>query len=330
MTEFDILRYYQQTTSAGLFQGKMGASIAAFILDNKIGSKGIAESLLSEVIAAITDNMPLNISHGLSGIGLGINYLLQNKYIEGNPDYVLSEIDDFIFRRMAYFNQDSPIDYNGLCDILNYLIIRLKTGLKNKMNRRVFIELTKKLFNLLYLGRRENFFEEPLPYSIYYVLARFLYISSEMHALQICPTRIEQIWKELKTSVFSRYPYLYSNKLHLIYSVCTVFNESKDKDWSKYLNNLLSTFSFREMIEDELGRNQLFLTDGLLGLHILAHKYNKHHLADIPKIHLFDTSSFIRNSDLFQEYKSKKIAKGDRVGLDGMLGLFLLMHLSNK
>ena len=252
---------------------------------------------------------------------------MQTKYTAST----LSEIDDIIFKRTAYLNHGSSIDFIEITDVLYYLIVRLKTGMKDGMNRAIFIELTKKLFNMLYVERKMDFFEEPLPYTIYYILARFLHISAEMHALQIYPVRIEQIWKEIKPVVYSKVPYLSSNRFRLINSVQKIVSESDDEDWQEYLDTLCASFSFDNMLEKEMGNNQLFLTDGITGLCLICfgnvkeNGYSELFPTDISK-----TLAFIENSELYQRYVSKEICSDDRIGLDGMLGVYLLKYRLNE
>lgn len=109
-----IKKEFRKSENIGLFYGKTGASVISFILQNKnVGlDKQFAEELLTDVYGKISANMPLNISQGISGIGLGINYLIQNKYVEGRADYVLKEVDEILFKKIVYYDKNPLAELN--------------------------------------------------------------------------------------------------------------------------------------------------------------------------------------------------------------------------
>ena len=323
-----IKKEFRKSENIGLFYGKTGASVISFILQNKnVGlDKQFAEELLTDVYGKISANMPLNISQGISGIGLGINYLIQNKYVEGRADYVLKEVDEILFKKIVYYDKNDNIDCMGLCEILFYILVRLKTGLKNKMERTVFKEFAKKIINLIYIGKRIDFFEEPLPYKIFYPLPCFLYLCSYMYDMNIYRNRIVHILEEIKTMAFSRVPFLHCNRLTFMNAVLHVVNSTKDSDWYEYLGILHNTFSFDKILSEETGYKQVFFYDGLLGIYLTALDYNRNcniekyniSIPDFLQIRLFNA---LQLSDFDQ------IEKNERIGLDGILGILLVDNL---
>jgi hypothetical protein len=90
------------TSNLGLYHGKMGivlffAHYGRFtencLYDNFAGE------LLDEIYEDINAGTSINFESGLCGIGWGIEYLLQNGFMEGDSDDVLSEIDMKIMER---------------------------------------------------------------------------------------------------------------------------------------------------------------------------------------------------------------------------------------
>lgn len=314
---------FRKSKNIGLLYGKTGASIASFLLqDSHIGlDKRYGEELLTEVFDQISENMPLNISQGLAGIGLGINYLIKRHYVEGNPDHVLKEIDEILFKRIVYYGEKDNIDCMGLSEILFYFLIRLKTGLKNKMERAIFVEFAKKALNMIYMGKKLDFFEEPLPYSIYYPLPCFLYLCSFMYDMNIYTNRINHILEEIKAIVFSRVPFLNCNRLTMMASVLHVAKSTKDSDWYDYLSLLHNAFSFDKMLEEEIGNKQIFLTDGLLGISLIANDYNKNCSQEKYSITVPDIRPLVSQSLRLREFEQPN--EEARLGLDGLLGIML-------
>lgn len=80
----------------GLFHGKMGIVIFFAHYGRYVNSKlynDFSEILLNEIFEEIYQMIDISFESGLCGIGWGIEYLLENNYIEGDSDEILSDID---------------------------------------------------------------------------------------------------------------------------------------------------------------------------------------------------------------------------------------------
>lgn len=83
----------------GLFYGKMGIALCFFEYGRYTQCDvftDIGEELLDNICNEIHVGMPFFFDSGLSGIGWGIEYLLQNHFIEGNSNEICKEIDEKI------------------------------------------------------------------------------------------------------------------------------------------------------------------------------------------------------------------------------------------
>ncbi len=118
------------SSGIGLYHGKMGivlffAHYAKFT--NETLYDDFAGELLNEIAEEIHADTPVNFEYGLSGIGWGIEYLIQNKFMGGNPNEILSDIDNRIMeinlRKMA----DTSIN-TGLEGIIYYISKRLSSS----------------------------------------------------------------------------------------------------------------------------------------------------------------------------------------------------------
>lgn len=89
----------------GLQNGKMGIAIFFYHYSkyskNKIYEEYAGE-LIDEIYGEINTSTPVNFESGLTGIGWGIEYLVKNKFVQGDTDEALSEIDNSVYRNSLY------------------------------------------------------------------------------------------------------------------------------------------------------------------------------------------------------------------------------------
>ena len=100
----------------GLYYGKMGAVLFfvhyARYVNNEIYDD-FAGELLDEIYEEIHDKISVDFEYGLAGIGWGLIYLLNNKYVEGNPNEVLKCIDSKILS-LGLENKNRSVDSLGI------------------------------------------------------------------------------------------------------------------------------------------------------------------------------------------------------------------------
>lgn len=112
----------------GLLEGRMGILIVFYEMskehNNKIYS-AYAGELLDQVFKDVHKQHTIGFESGLSGIGWGIEYLIQNKFVEGDSLEICEEIDSNLMnvdpRRINDFSFDS-----GLHGILHYILAHIK------------------------------------------------------------------------------------------------------------------------------------------------------------------------------------------------------------
>lgn len=112
----------------GLFHGQMGLIVFFYhyglIRNNSYMQT--AERLLDSLMYLMVADMPDNYSEGFSGIGTAIEYLLQNGFVEGNADEILSEIDKRLITSISSVSRDKWDLSTGLCGWLRYFRFRLQ------------------------------------------------------------------------------------------------------------------------------------------------------------------------------------------------------------
>lgn len=110
----------------GLFEGKMGIAISFLIYgretENSVYSD-FGDYLLDGLLAKVDKRIGLGFATGLSGIGWGIEYLIQNGFVCCNSHEVCKEIDELILlydlRRMKDFLLSTGIE-----GLLHYVLDR--------------------------------------------------------------------------------------------------------------------------------------------------------------------------------------------------------------
>ena len=87
----------------------------------------LADKLLDQVLLHdLSPNSSINVEDGLAGVGLGVTWLVRNRFIEADLNEMLEVIDNAIYRRIA-FQKDSPnFSATQLLHLTGYLYIRLK------------------------------------------------------------------------------------------------------------------------------------------------------------------------------------------------------------
>ena len=121
----------------GFLNGKMGVSIFFFNLSRWTNNglyEAYANGLIEEIQEEINHTTPVGFSNGLSGIGFGIEHLIQKGFINADPDEVLEEIDHAMFIQLV-FNTPGNIGLsNGLIGMGTYLLKRIKNPISNDGN----------------------------------------------------------------------------------------------------------------------------------------------------------------------------------------------------
>lgn len=119
----------------GLFHGKMGIAIY-FALYSRYIDKSLyndfAGLLLEEIFNKVhIVNNNISFESGLCGIGWGIEYLLENKFVRGNSDEILVEIDCKIMEYNIKKLKNMSVE-QGVLGIGYYVEKRLQSSCRSK------------------------------------------------------------------------------------------------------------------------------------------------------------------------------------------------------
>jgi len=255
----------------GLAFGKMGLVIYFYELSEIPGNKkykNIADSLLTDLIDkgfSIEDG--LGIEDGLCGIGLGMDYLATKKFISGDTDFMLSDIDSSLFRHISFPTLGKQDDVKDLSLYLLYVCRRLRCQ-KSSENRFLYGELAIKLVNLVADGICPSVFEEPYSYSpLSYRVPFLVKAISQFSSFGGYEIRMVKILEKFAHHLFGHLPSLHSHRLFLLWSVLPL--SSLSEDWEKYVNSLSDSIDFKVIIDEEMKDRNIFLTNGLASIFML-------------------------------------------------------------
>lgn len=137
----------QYVAENGLLKGKMGLILFFYEYGRYTGNDMYtvaADSMLDDIIESLSSNE----NETLAGIGWGVQYLIKNKFVEGDPDEVLSEIDDRLLRMIASYDETQiekfkkrivRNEYNLFVD--NYILFRDNDKIRNTENIKHIIDI---------------------------------------------------------------------------------------------------------------------------------------------------------------------------------------------
>ena len=204
----------------GLLHGKMGLVVFFVHYARYTGDplfENHAMALMDNIQEQILRQNDMTYASGLAGIGTGIEYLVQNNFLEADTNEVLEDFDQYIFEATVFGDHTDVSLFTGLTGLGRYSLFRIAgndasdnhTGtLGNKIRLTQITDILDRMqsdlreadaddvFRFLYDMNRANIF----PVKVKRMLRRF----SSGSSLPNHDDRMTSYQKKLKT--------LYSNK----------------------------------------------------------------------------------------------------------------------
>lgn len=118
----------------GLMHGKMGIATYFFHLARQTGNaiyEDYAGELIDEIYEEINLETSLDFENGLAGIGWGIEYLVQNGFMEADTDEVLEDFDHKLFQKLIYNTLTDIGLLKGLVGTGAYFLKRVQNPYNN-------------------------------------------------------------------------------------------------------------------------------------------------------------------------------------------------------
>ena len=123
-----ILHANDVSSAIGLLDGKMGIALVLAHYArcrNKKTIERVADFLVESVMDQLTTTISVDFANGLSGIGWGIEYLIQNNYMKGNGADILQNLDERIMQFDVTRIKNWSLE-KGLLGILHYVLYHLQ------------------------------------------------------------------------------------------------------------------------------------------------------------------------------------------------------------
>jgi len=266
----EALRHF---SFSGLLKGDMGVCIYYFVLGrmrNDSQMTQLGEMALKTIIEKIGQNKKLFIEDGITGIAIGISFLLKYKVVEGNADKVLQDIDNHIYKGICVVLENESVANIKLpiLDVLIYFIVRY-IDMESPIRKKLYQRVIEHLFNYIYIHRPDNFYQESFPFNL--KKEQYLYIGMLVWIYKqgIAQQRIEYIFQEMKPFLFSCFPVLHANRFHLMTVARCVGTFVHDKDWIDFAESLAENLDLKYILENELTDKNVFPTTGVIGIWLL-------------------------------------------------------------
>jgi len=275
-----LLQSMGKNYPVGLAQGQMGICIYFYHLsriERDENFKTVAEKLLDDTLEKLSLNSSINVEKGLAGIALGITHLIKAGFIEGDVNELLEDIDNVIFKKLAFGQYNSVYKKDELLHLLYYLSVRLNDQTEEE-DRYIFQELIIKVINLFAADLKGDFFNEYYSFSVYhYHLPLFVYVCGKLLEQDFYNERIYKILEEFEPVILGRFPLLHANRLYLLCGMLSLIPYMHNLQWKNYVSLLQKETSITEIFDKEMKNKHIFVSNGLSIIYLLAFYLEKNY-----------------------------------------------------
>ena len=182
----------------GLWDGRMGKAVFLFNYAQYTGDYQYESHAMNNIELIHGDlniAYPADYAHGLAGIGAGIEYLAQNRFVKVDTNGVLFDFDERIFYGdVINKKHDNYSLGNGLTGLGQYFLLRINYPLTPKNELRLLINLERMLHVV-------NIIEHTISLSDPY-LPDVLSFLCRLYSLDVCNPKIDRCINKVK-DVFS-------------------------------------------------------------------------------------------------------------------------------
>lgn len=327
-----LLRSIDKSYPIGLTNGTMGLSIYFYHLsriENNEDYKVIADQLLDDTLNRLSFDSPIQVENGLAGIALGVTHLIKNSFVEGNVNELLENIDNSIFKNIAFIQSNSSYKKEELLHLLYYLYVRL---IKQTEENHIYIfqELIIKVINIFVTELSDQFFDESFSFSVYnFHLPLFTYICACLLKENFYNNRIYKILEEYEPKILSKFPVLHANRLYMLCGMLPLIPYMKNPKWKLHADLLYKEIKLQTIFDKEMLNKHIFVSNGLSFIYILLFYINNNHLKYQICYNSFDFYNRINVSEAWESLsKHDYFFEAHQGLLQGFPGVHLvLLHI---
>jgi len=135
------------TDRTGLVHGKTGIAIFFFHYARYTGNElfeDYAMDLFGEIRSQIHKNSQVDYEEGIAGIGIGIDYLVQNKFLMPEGD-IFKDFDDRMYRAVMFDTWQDFSLYEGLTGYGKYWLMRLRHQTSSMLARDCLLHINSQI-----------------------------------------------------------------------------------------------------------------------------------------------------------------------------------------
>ena len=311
----------------GLADGKMGQCVYFYYtgrMSQNEEYKQKSETLIGEILGQAGNSKVYDIKDGLAGIGLAVDYLMKNKFVNGDINEILNDVDNELFRQICKPVEYGINDYSLQMQLVYYFLVRLKDQKKNSENEYFFREAI--ISGLNYISGKINQIlgDEPVSFNMENPLLQSLYVLSECEELY--KDKINIILKEISLHILARIPVLHANRLYLLYVMDKVNKNIETKGWDEHIKLLARETNVEYIIEKELPE-EMFFANGLPAIYFLLSGLGDYFSSDSISKYKNMIISKIETSPLWNKLLDDENNLRKRCGLfSGYMGTSLLLQ----
>lgn len=241
---------------AGLFVGNMGMSFALYLHTVKlhvVQAELKADELMKNVVQQMTHISSPAFDRGLSGTGWAINFLHDNKCIDGDVDEILYNIDALVYRELTKMETSNEIGItNGFLGYFFYLTGRLSNVSHQTctVQHRLLVEAVRitidKLSDLM-PGLLSTVSKDVYISVLWDIPLAFVTLS-QVYQLGIYRDKIRNMVKCWNVHIPGAVPYFSTNKLYLAEALAYMNQELNEPYITKHVNLLLASLDINMVI----------------------------------------------------------------------------------
>ena len=205
----------------GIKHWKMGIAIAFYVRSREKGKPEYEEwggKIIDEIYNDVSDLTPIVFENGLAGIGWGIEYLVQNHFLEADTGEVLEELDNRLMKFLLFKTPSKIGLSDGILGIGIYFLIRIQNPsisenqLQCLILKELIIFITDELDRITenkvfpaeyFLNNRQNFDYPVLVCFLINLLCLNLYPEKVIHLLKRLITPIEPFFNQQTIPCFN-------------------------------------------------------------------------------------------------------------------------------
>lgn len=314
----------------GLFNGKMGICIYYYYASKYYENSDyqlFAGNLLDDIYGSINDNiLNIDFQNGVSGVAWGINYLIENKFVLGNLDLILHDIDNLLFSQVnfCWLNDESKNRMFFLW-LLFYYSDRLKT-VKNEVEREMMQRTVIRIINHVEDNCLDIPLYQPKNFNINYSeLSIYSLVLSRFYLMDFYNYKIVKIVESISDTLLSSFPVQHTNRLLLLWSIQNVQKCVYNGKLENHMILLKDNIDHGIIINKEFLNKNLSLCQGVAG-YVLILLLNKYKISLELKKRILEKidSSYIWDNG----FDPLTVSTGNNIGLfNGYTGVALMYHI---